>query len=1224
MSKKVQDLKTNNISSKQIYKNLGYLFHGNIRRGNELENGDSSILPPNSYFGTSELNGNIVQDFYNLYSNEPISYLPTDDDKKQITERFKEYLIQNAVLSVYPYLNPFVGLSNFNEKTINERIYKHLGKGLGKVSMFKVASSFIGQENSAGTTTEILNNGITSGTIPKSNGLIYPFNGYIYSGTIVQLVNELDQDTGIYETKIIPYQIGRGIPLYSSKYLPENSTELTPFGPYGELTWDSGNTMSPSLATGIIPGENNVCIGIVLDSETTESNRPFKIQVPTGFDEETLEEDPHQKYYEKPAPQTSLAASVITNTEQGYFSPGPNLSSTYYAPWPRYYAYETNEPIPVLTEGITTAKIGAAYNIALMNFGVRQQISSTDEQWLPVTCIPLFQGERIEAGSTIYASVKGHIFTPGPYVDQVVIDDADNLQNQVQSTGSLGQTPWDPFIDSTWGNIGWSGTPGLSFGNIPDTSTSILEIAENSQGNRQTISGLSQANQGTIIVQGVTTNNPSPSIGNAYLQNYRDTTLQSITESQVLEIKQLRSQIPGISGRCTLSQSVPEKAQPIGIILETIEGKGKWTYTGLSQTTSDFIGSIVTGGVVYPSPSEAGNTPLRTNTGGGSGGSGAWTTNLPDEPFLGTITGTLTFPVLGAGYSDGDILTLQDDSLNYISGEIRYRGNNTAVVVGDGGTTLTLQLGGSGYVADTEYEAHNLSLNNIYIEAANVPPTVVNVLNDPDNYYFDEKKYPPGTVFRTLRKGFAYYNAAYFTVDNLSNNTINVSFDISSSPSFPPNLNYYETDQSNFFTLNGRPIIKPLTVGSDGEILTYEILNYGCGNQEGDRIVVINSLRGVGLEDFNNNCVISFPGVPAGDQEIVSTGPNYIGFPNGVQNQIRDTNGNIIVGALVQFDIPDPFYNNPESDLYLIIVGLTNSGLLTPGQLYIAVNYNTPGTEFANPRYHGNFFTFFFTSLVNTSPHRGGTNYTGTDFGTEIRAINLDTYNISSNMYRGYFTITNGIITGQAVFSYLTDTYNIDPSRYTFDADNGTEFRILFENTPEEFSEIRRLVSYDENTGTIVTSQVKSGGLYDLPDGDYIFETQRLDHTNPKVDAIIDSNGYIRRVILRDKGSGNQNGDFMLVLQEGSNNNCIFLFNDNMPIIDLPPYANVPYYKVEDDNDAWVKYSDVMASAENLFDKQVLIELRKYDENTMENIYPTGAIGSNRAPPTNNMYRELY
>ncbi len=1198
---KKQTLKSDKLSSRQVFNSKGYTFYGSDHQGKS----DQNNVPEDSYFGTSESGGNITTSFYSLQSHEPVRYGPTDDDTRQIVQKFPNYIFANSILSIYPWLNPLPTLVRWSETSSLLResktpLYKYLGKGLGKVKFYKVASPIIGTQDLAGTTIEITNTGLTVSTKPDPN-ILYPFNGYIYSGTLVQLISQVNEETGVEETRVIPYQNGRGVPQYSSRYLPNGVPPLTPFAPYGELTWDSGDTMNPSLATGVTPGHNHAAVGIVLDTECPicPNRRLFREVDPNGFDVNTLKQDPHTKYYDHPAPQTASAESTVNEripNEQGFYSPGPNLSETYYSPWPRYYAYQSDEPVPVLTSGITTARIGAAYNIALMSYGLRQQISATDESWMPINCIPLFQGERIEAGSIVYASVKGHAQTPGPYQTQIIEPDEDNPQTLVVPTGAIGQTPWDPFADSTWGNIGFTGTPGVSFSNIPDTEIATLEVYQDENGDRKSIPGLQQACHGSVIVQAVTTHGPSPSTGNAYYQ----TPLQNenVTPEEIKMIHEARAAMTGISGRGALSQSVPERAQPIGIVLETVIGTGQWTYTGLPLGNDDTltIVNVVNGGVSYP---DVNSVPLRTNTGAGAGGEAEWDNFNEFSPFFGTILPEVTFSVPGAGYVDGDILTIQDTSLTW---DFQYHSNNATVVVTNGSSSLTFQSGniGSNY-STTEYNAFNLSLNNRYTRFNETGGGFLFPVNTvlPDTYF--QSFYPIGTVVRVFNEPNSLYSSlAYFEFNE--NNSMEPFKNSTAYTTAGPT--YFETEQSNGHTLMGRPTINVTEVGPNGEVVSYEFIDYGCGNRPGDRLVLING--------SDNNAVIEFPELPPGQQEIVATGP---GYADGETYTTESTDGTPAIATIRTFVDPmtTPFNRNEGTPIIFNVstpigapelVRLVDNGLGTIGLF-----------DYAEPRYHS-YYVMVNATPTDNAPHRGGTNY-----GVNEVTTNVSCYNISANSYRGYFTITNQVITGQGTFDYTLENFLIDESRYVFNDINGTDVKILLNGTPEDFQEVRKLVSLD--TGILVTSQVKAGGLYPLPDGDYVFETQRMDQTNPTVDITTDSNGYVRQVKLRDRGENNQNGDIIIIL--AGDNNAIFQFNDNMEYIDLPPYARVPGYRVQDDDEAWQRYSDIMSSAVNLMDRQVLIELRESgDGGAMENVYPQAAIGSNRAPPSSDMYQNSY
>lgn len=1216
-SLKAASLQTNKLITNQVLQSSkGYTFLGDTYETQNVNNSTEQETPENSFLGTSESNGNISRSLYNLNSAGPIIYSPTSDDRQQVVKKFSNIVATNIIASSFPWLYPpnvSVNRSQNTQELIDSRtpIYKCLGKGVGEVHFYKAGSPQNGNESMAGTSTDLFRGTRSKSFIPDTETM-YPFNGYIYSGNIVQLIREVDEETGISSTRVIPYQSGRGIPLYSTNYEPEENTPITPFAPFGELVWPATqNTMSPSISRGVEPGDTNICVGMVLDtfSPLKPNERMFPITQPNGFDIDTLNEDSeiHEPYYNHPAPHTVPAASAKNGSEQGFFSPGPNLSNTYFSPWPRYYAYQTNEPIPVLTKGITTARIGACTNIALMSSAIRRQISATDESWVPQLILPLFEGERLEAGSYIYASAKGNIMSAGPFQPIDYLGESSTQIEKAVSVGAIGQTPWDVYVDSTWGNIGWTSTPGLSFSFIPDQSTSIIEVLQDENGNSKTIPFLNQSNQGSIIVQGITSVNPSPATGNAYLQSQYDLDNLNLTsEEEVLDILQKRAELTGISGRCALPQVNPDKAQPIGILLETIRGTGRWSYTALPvDTTTNFDGVLVTGGVVYGNPQVINNTPVRTNTGAGAGGEVAWTTFEDDPPNLGTITGGLSLPVPGT-HAVGDIVTAIDNSLNWDVNEFQYHGNNAAFTI-EAGNTVSLQSGGTNYVADTKYFAFNLSLNNGYFDfnenGGNLNFTGTLVGSD---YYQNFSKYPVNTIFRALYKSNGFSTTAYFKVDNfLSYTSLEISRYVLSNVYSLTGDVFLETEQCNFNTLAGDVEVNVLTVGSDGEILTFEIVDYGLGHLRGDRIIVINGTQNPGM-DVDNNGVIEFPGVPPGQQEIIATGPRY----TETANPYITVGLNGVVATPTINVITDP---NVE---YLPIV-FQNAGAAGIGEL-LRLQYSG-GFNMTDPWYHSNCVTFFASASDNT-PWRGGSGYE--------TAINVSCYNLTANSLRVHFTVQDEVVTVQASDPYSDDNYQFDVDRYTFDATNGTQVRLLQEGVSEDLQEIIRLVSFDSDTNTLTTSRVQAGGLYpNLLDQDYIFQTQRLDQTNPTVDILVDetkSPPKIIQVKMRTAGTNNQNGDLMLITQPGSDFNAIFLYNDNMPYIDLPPYAVRPGFRVKDDDEAWERYSNVMSNALNLFDKQVLIELRNIDDQNMEDIPPYGMINANASPPTQDVYRQDY
>lgn len=1167
---------TNNLTTNGVLDfDNGYLFLGNSYL--KSPNTEQTYVPSQSYAGTSESRGNVSRNMYNLNSSGPVIFNETLSDAQQTILKYTDIVSTNPALTNYPWLYPPSVINDWTENTQDSfklsntfPIYKVLGKGLGEVKFFKTGNMQYGDESSAGTTESYEPNGLTFGTNQSSTReLIYPFNGRIYSGTLVQFITSKNEITGIKETCVIPYQNGRGIPLYSTNFCP--STKLTEFSPFGELKWPlSGNTISPSLASGTEPGDSSSCVGIVLDTYSSTNKRLFNY-TPQNLLQPV--DSPHDKWYNHPAPHTVSAASIkslnpMRPDTQGFLSPGPNLSGTYYAPWPEYYAYKETEPIPVLTRGITTARIGATCNIALTSYGIKQQISATDESWVPVSCIPLFQGERLEAGSYVYASVKGQLMTSGP-------------RNPLTRT-PYGQTPWDVFVDSTWGNIGWTGTPGLSFCNIPDSTTAILEVLKTSTGTSKSIPYLNQSNQGSIIVHPITTIGPDPSIGNPITYTF----YPNPADPKEKETNEQRRNLKGISGRCILPQHVPDKAQPIGIVLETIEGTGKWDYSGFSLSDYDPTVQITKGGVSYLTNP----TSVDLTGGTGTGKEGTWTTFIEGYPNLGTITGTPTETVAGVGYVDGDVLTFKDDSLVYST--TQYKGNNTTV--SSTGTALTLTSGGSGYTADsTLINTHNLSRNNVYFKfdisaGGELSQSATSVGSD---YPQDFSIYPIGTQFRVIQGSNS--SAIFEVADDMTYSSIGTLTLIDAGTGYSPapqNNTIFETQVINTFNFNC--VVSYITGGDN--ISTATITDYGSGNTAGDLLVVL---------DGDNNATIKYPGIPPGYQEIIA---GCSGYPTGYTCTTTKDDGSPLGLELATLSI-DSLVNDKNVP--------TSFSEITPdafvGPVTISCN---DGENMAYPLYISNNFRVYYDSGIIT-PITGGSGYT--------TSTENDTYNISANSLRLKFTVLNSSIVSIVAGNPISPIFDFIENRYTFDPVNGTEVRLVSYEVPPDEQTVVRLISGPTNIEVEILKNI--GVYFALSDGDWIFHTQRLDQTNPTVDLVSGDTSGITSLALNTAGTNNQQNDLIIVKNKNQpTNNLIFRFNDNRPYIDLPPFAEVAGFNVDTSTSAWDKYSNIMSSAVNLLDKQVLIELRPTAPMTMENEGPDAVMKSLFMPPTQNVWREFY
>lgn len=1185
----------------------GYLFLGESQE----ERQNTNELPKFSYAGTSETKGNVSRDIYNINTNGPVQFGSTQDDKSIQFKKFISQVKTNPILASFPWIYP--QQENWTKETqtsLNSSdefpIYKCLGKGLGEIEFFKVGSPIQGTEEKQGK-AHVSVNGETCGTHPKTN-IQYPFNGKIYAGTLVELVTE--EVNGIKETKVIPYQKGRGIPPYSNSFQPSNVSTLGQFLPFGEILWpNSNNTIEPSLAVGIEPGDSNKCIGIVLDtfSTTIPDNRIFKYDTPPNTS------NFNEPWYNHPAPFTVPATSVknaeTTPYTQGFLSPGPNLSGGYWAPWPDYYAYQPGDPVPVLTKGITTARIGAAYNIALTTYGIKKQISATDESWVPVVCIPLFQGERLEAGSYIYSSVKGHCCTPGPIVPNYYKYDG----TDTSPSGIIGQTPWDLFVDSTWGNIGWTGTPGLSFSAIPDSGVAIAETLKDSSGEFKTIPFLNQANQGSIIVHPISSIQPTPATGNAYGTRRNQKSFNVNQLSEIEEIFNNRKELRGISGRCMLPQPAPEKCQPIGILLETIEGKGKWDYTGIPDfSTINFEEfsdiSPQKGGVSYVQSGTI--VPVRGGT--GSNMEVSWAENTQFYPNLGTITALPAIINAGVGYSDGDIVTIQDNTLIYNTTP-QYKSNNASYVFNAG--QLEFNTGGEGSNYDGQGTnpgiTFNSSRNNayLYFGTTGTGQLTSSNLNVGSTHFQDFEMYPVGTILRILDDNVLEQNQAIIEITStISYESKNVSI-LNSGDTYPLlSERVYEHEVINW---NFRqPILT--TVTDSGKVLSSTIISYGAGNIRGDLLILTQPTS-------DKNAVIAYPGIPAGNQEITHAVPWYSSLVLPTQRAGTTIDDGLIVNLVKIDSLRQSEYNEKVA----IMAKVDTLGSPVADTVYEVIVEPPPGTQYVpSPLYASRKFSLLYTNTGELKVHAGGSNYTS---GTDIVC-----YNLTANSLRLRYTVTDGIVTSKVVGDPFGDDWGYISSRYTFDQTNGTQLKLLDSNVPFGFETIVRLVSEGGPNG-IETEIVQPGGYYNtLANGNWMFQTQRIDQTNPKVRINVAQfspdfrDGTVQEITLLDPGVGNSDGDLILVTQEGSDNNCVFIYKDNRILIDVPPFATSSKFRVDKSEEAWEKYSNIMSNTVNLLDKQVLIELRPTSGNTMENIYPSGVINWFNAPSTNNLYETFY
>lgn len=1202
----------------------GYVFMDNSYDTN-------SGLPSNFQFGTSKTQGNTVRDNFNLNNNGPIQFGNTSDDSQRVINRYPLVIKDFPISATYPWLYPITTNWSQDTQTILDSsspevpVTKCLGKGIGSVDIYKTGSLSIGNQNGAGSSTKDVN-GKTITTKNQSNyqdGLLYPYNGYIYSGTLVELISQTNPENGKKETVVVPYQTGRGIPTYYNNFQPDSIEQISETLPWGPLVWpDSGDPIEPFISPGIEPNRQAPIYGVVMDSYSSQdyNSRPFKSRIPENIT------DTREPWYNHPAPQTIPPTSYKgrigseLQTTQGFLSPGPNESSIFWSPWPKQYCYKSGDPIPVLTQGVTTVRIGAAYNIASTTYGISKYVSATDRNWIPVGIIPLFQGERLEAGSLVYGSVKGINQTVGPDVIDSQGNESVNLTTTL-TTGVVGQNIWDLNIDTTWGNIGWCGTPGLSFRNIPDTDVPVIETLGG-----EAIPYLNQCNQGSVIVQAVTSVSPYPGLGNKYDVKLPAEEVTPYNDVELYEIYKKRFELEGISGRASLSQMVPEKAQPIGVLLETIVGTTKWPYDGLPLNPPIIpVLNLTTGGVSYTTIPDS-NVPTRVQNGfGGSGLTVTWVNFIPEYPNFGTIVGSPSIIDNGSGYSFGQLVTIKDESLPYFDNP-QYKGNNaTYSFITD---ELIPVTGGFGYY-NSSSETINISKNNLYTSFIVEPDGTItngNILIS-TTYPFSEDTYNIDYNLRVISYGNKYHESSIFVYrkDIFGNSILN---NIYPGKNYIPNINseYFETD---IITYNNRGPLIDYESNSLGTINNLPYLDYGVGNNKNDILLAINGpFFGIDL-NCGENATMGYGEKPLGYQEICSYAPWY---KFGEHNTIQ-LNGTTPL-TLVVNTVADSFRLSDSNELMPCFTYPTDAteGNITSDIIIYKLQYNDtpPGgaTGVASPMYFGNSVCVV-TVNENLLPLVGGSNY--------IISQNVKTYNMSANTLRVPLEVVNGVITTNSLtFVALSDSnYSFNFSRYIADVTNGTKFRIMFDNLSEDRQYVFMITNFNPDTEEITIEKVSDGEIYDLPDGIWYFQTQRLDNTPPEVSifptvigtAIVNPQnalGQIRKLSLDTPGVGNETNDILIVLQENSDNNAFFLYNNNMDYINLPPFASKRGFLVDDTDAGWDRYNNVMNSATNLLDKEILVEIRPNQGQYMENILPSAQQFGLFMPSSENPYKPFY
>ncbi len=706
-----------------------------------------------------------VRSLVDLNNNGPLHFVPTNDDKNDIIISFPEIFTQ------YPNLSDYVYLTEITKGNVNNSLplYKINGKSFGEHDFYLCGTSKDGNICLQPEYLSFYYTNIFRGRIfvPEAiNDFIprYPFNGKISTGMLTQLsINTSDS-----KLSIIPYQAGRGIPQYdpTKEYFSGDAYTL------GNDIYYPNTTIPilPSLSMGSVPGNNDACLGVVVSTESkNDSDKVYKY---TRDDNTTLLRYPWEPWYNHPS-----AFTVESQTFGNEFVSPINSGGHYYAPWPEYYSFSgnNNDAVPVCSDGITSLIIGAATNIGAMAYYTPDVAEDDDPinnpNYVSVSIVPLFQGEQVKIGNYAYANAMGTVITPKPvgtdYGPVPSYADASGLREfyrgpepgNIQRDGRR-DNPYYNYFDATYGAVGWTSTPQFKLNFIPDEGVQIIETR-----NGTTLPYLNQSNQGSCIVQAVTTTNTLSSGGSGRMEliSNPDYTSSDFENNGYNSGKFERlTKIPGSPGR-SLS---------IGKTTETITGTGVWTYTG---TILDFDQTDFVCGYGY-------STGLYNTTNATNESESGLTVDVTAVNSDGSIT-TAVLNSQGTT-SDGSVLTI----VTGINWGPTLKILDSASVLYDAGN-ITLNVNGSNYESSTYEKCFNVSANNLLVSA-----TVENNVQFPDVDF--------NVRVTEIQSLFSYVTSvSVFGVTDITRYPLGTRVRMISTQSNPDNWAVFEVDSNDGITM---------------------------------------------------------------------------------------------------------------------------------------------------------------------------------------------------------------------------------------------------------------------------------------------------------------------------------------------------------------------------------------------------------------------------------------
>lgn len=891
--------------------------------------------------GSAYTQGNQVRSFFDTNDNGPFLYSYVEKDKENIQTQYSNIFIQYPNLKDFPYLYPSSSLWKSNKTIIDSKnfpLYRYSGKGLGKIEFYNAGSITSGNiQEGQPLYLEHYSGVNVAGSIPSLsaprniNGLTFPSSGLIYSGTLLQYSFEKNDNTQSYKNvKVTPYQAGRGIPQW------DPTKEYFGGQPFGPPLWEGTTlTIEPQLSPGVGTSNNDFCIGVSLDTQAS-AEKPviYKYSYPEGYDKD--EQQQHEPWYNHPAPFTAPPEDISFTKTPRIYSPGPNSAGNYWAPWPHYYAYQPEDPVPVLTTGKTTLKIGAACNIGMQAYYEPDVVQGdnpiNNPNYVSVSCVPLFQGEKVKVGSEIFASAMGQVITwdrrgvspypPGSFINVT--------GNKFEGPGfqpdlvfgafreTREENPWYDYSDSTFGTIGWTSTPGFLLSNIPDKGSSIVQTKVNIP-----LPFMVQSNQGSVIVQGSTITNPLDEGGSGRMEllgpaEYNKSTPS--TNCHTLNFEKIKKY-----------PQQPGRSQPIGHTMQEIEGTGRWSYTGeldLNEQTINVGGFGYSVGFYYVS--------------GGTGQNCIVEVTSVDT--MGSITGvSLSFE--GTGYTDGDLLTVVGNNVvPFADGSVQFSKNSALLVWNAAGPSVSLWYNGTKYKSATQIQSFNLTKNNLVMEITTTMTGSAGGLKSLyggliDSYSVhsvtDPSQYPVGTLFYAMNtlSSEKYTKSGPLAIFEVLTNdgvTITVQF----YKAFYGDCFTYPTGTYLYTTQKLNHVAPTLTINAtNGAVTRIGVTDVGVGNDNGDLVMITQ-------EGSDQNCIfqlnLNLQQRPLGAR-LIEGGSNYVfeqlyslkyvsfnnkvkilnpgGTYSGIEMQMNDVNENGTIKK-ISYNFSEFITFNPQFSTY--------------------------------------------------------------------------------------------------------------------------------------------------------------------------------------------------------------------------------------------------------------------------------------------------------------------